>query len=66
MAGSQTSRGGLLNRNHSGPDIYVFDPTKPCGGYSTWLGLIHHQGRFCAYGRPLEADPSKLSVATNN
>jgi cell wall-associated NlpC family hydrolase len=65
MAGSQTSRGGLHNRRHGGPDIYVFDPNKPCGGYSTWLGLVHHQGRFCAFGRPLEADPAKLSVATD-
>lgn len=66
MAGSQTSRGGEHNRRNGGPDIYVFDPTKPCGGYSTWLGMVHHKGRFCAYGRPLEADPSKLSVAANN
>jgi cell wall-associated NlpC family hydrolase len=65
MVGSQTSRGGLHNRRHGGPDIYVFDPTKPCGGYSTWLGLVHHQGRFCAFGRPLEADRTKLSVANN-
>jgi LysM repeat protein len=65
MAGSQTSRGGLHNRRHGGPDIYVFDPAKPCGGYSTWLGLVHHQGRFCAFGRPLEADPAKLAVATD-
>jgi LysM repeat protein len=66
MAGSQTSRGGEHNRRNGGPDVYVFDPTKPCGGYSTWLGMVHHQGRFCAYGRPLEADKSKLAVAANN
>jgi hypothetical protein len=66
MAGSQTSRGGEHNRRNGGPDIYVFDPTKPCGGYSTWLGLVRHQGRFCAYGRPLDADKSKLDVAANN
>lgn len=66
MAGSQTSRGGEHNRSHGGPDIYVFDPTKPCGGYSTWMGLVHHQGRFCAFGRPLEADKSKLAVAAND
>jgi cell wall-associated NlpC family hydrolase len=65
MAGSQSSRGGLHNRRGGGPDIYVFDPHKPSGGYTTWLGLIRHKGRFCAYGRPLEADPSKLSVAAN-
>jgi LysM repeat protein len=66
MAGSQTGRGGEHNRRRGGPDVYVFDPTKPCGGYTTWLGLVHHQGRFCAFGRPLEADQSKLSVASND
>jgi len=66
MAGSQTSRGGEHNRRNGGPDIYVFRPSQPCGGYTTWLGLVHHQGRFCAFGRPLEADPSKLSVAEDN
>ncbi|MCE0482615.1 MAG: LysM peptidoglycan-binding domain-containing protein [Methylacidiphilales bacterium] len=65
MAGSQTSRGGEHNRADGGPDIYIFDPTKPCGGYTTWLGLVHHRGSFCAYGRPLEADPAKLAVASN-
>lgn len=66
MAGSQTSRGGEHNRPNGGPDIYVFRPSQPCGGYTTWLGLVHHQGRFCAFGRPLEADRSKLAVAENN
>ena len=66
MAGSQTSRGGEHNRHNGGPDIYVFDPTKPCGGYTTWMGFVHHPGRFCAYGRPLDADPTKLSVAAND
>ena len=65
MVGSQSSHGGMHNRRGGGPDIYVFDPHKPSGGYTTWLGLIRHKGRFCAYGRPLEADPSKLSVAAN-
>jgi cell wall-associated NlpC family hydrolase len=65
MAGSQTSRGGEHNRRNGGPDIYVFRPSQPCGGYTTWMGLVHHQGRFCAYGRPLEADRSKLAVAAN-
>jgi len=65
MAGSQSSRGGLHNRRGGGPDIYVFDPCKPSGGYTTWLGLVRHKGRFCAFGRPLEADPAKLSVAAN-
>ena len=66
MAGSQTSRGGEHNRRNGGPDIYVFRPSQPCGGYSTWLGLVHHQGRFCAFGRPLDADRSKLAVAAND
>ena len=66
MAGSQTTRGGEHNRRHGGPDIYVFNPTRACGGYSTWMGLVHHQGRFCAFGRPLEADKSKLAVATDD
>jgi len=66
MAGSQTSRGGEHNRSNGGPDIYVFRPSQPCGGYTTWLGLVHHQGRFCAFGRPLEADRAKLAVAENN
>jgi LysM repeat protein len=65
MAGSQTGKGGEHNRSHGGPDIYIFDPTKPCGGYTTWLGMVHHQGRFCAYGRPLEADKAKLALAAN-
>jgi cell wall-associated NlpC family hydrolase len=66
MAGSQSSGGGEYNRARSGPDIYVFNPTRPCGGYSTWMGLVHHQGRFCAFGRPLEADKAKLAVAAND
>ena len=66
MAGSQTSRGGEHNRRNGGPDIYIFRPSQPCGGYTTWMGLVHHQGRFCAFGRPLEADPSKLAVAADD
>ncbi len=65
MAGSQTSSGGEHNRRNGGPDIYVFRPSQPCGGYTTWLGFVHHRGRFCAFGRPLEADRSKLTVATD-
>jgi LysM repeat protein len=64
MAGSQSSRGGEHNRRNGGPDVYVFRPSQPCGGYTTWLGMVHHQGRFCAFGRPLEADRSKLAVAS--
>jgi LysM repeat protein len=66
MAGSQSSRGGEHNRRNGGPDVYVFRPSQPCGGYTTWLGMVHHTGRFCAFGRPLEADRSKLSVAEND
>jgi cell wall-associated NlpC family hydrolase len=66
MAGSQSSRGGEHNRRNGGPDIYIFRPSQACGGYTTWLGMVHHQGRFCAFGRPLEADRSKLSVAESN
>jgi len=66
MAGSQSGHGGEFNPRRSGPDVYVFDPTRPTGGYTTWLGLVHHRGRFCAYGRPLEADVKKLSVAAND
>jgi cell wall-associated NlpC family hydrolase len=64
MAGSQGSR-GFYNRRRCGPDVYVFDPTHYVGGYTTWLGLVRHRGQFVAYGRPLEADVKKLSVATN-
>jgi len=59
MAGSQSS-GGEHNRRDGGPDIYIFRPSQPCGGYTSWF--VHHRGRFCAFGRPLEADPSKLAV----
>jgi len=61
MAGSQSS-GGEHGRRDGGPDVYVFRPSQPCGGYTSWF--VHHKGRFCAFGRPLEADPSKL--AANN
>jgi cell wall-associated NlpC family hydrolase len=44
MAGSQAS---------AGVSIYRFDPQAPKGGYSSWFGLVHHAGRFVAYGRPL-------------
>ena len=66
MAGSQSSRGGEHNRRHGGPDIYVFNPSRPCGGYHTWMGLVYHPGRFCAFGRPLEADKAKLAMAAND
>jgi LysM repeat protein len=60
MAGSQGSHGGEHNRRNGGPDIYVFHPSAPCGGYTSWF--VHHRGRFVAFGRPLEADPSKFAV----
>ncbi len=66
MAGSQSTKGGEHGRRRGGPDIYVFDPTKPSGGYTSWMGLVRHKGRFCAYGRPLEADQTKLNVAAND
>ena len=59
MAGSQSSR-GEHGRRDGGPDVYIFRPSQPCGGYTSWF--VHHKGRFCAFGRPLEADPSKLAV----
>ena len=66
MAGSQSGHHGFYNPHRNGPDVYVFDPTHYSGGYTTWLGLVHHHGRFVAYGRPLEADAKKLSVAEND
>jgi cell wall-associated NlpC family hydrolase len=60
MAGSQSSHGGEHNRRNGGPDVYVFRPSQVCGGYTSWF--VHHQGRFCAFGRPLEADPSKFAL----
>jgi cell wall-associated NlpC family hydrolase len=66
MAGSQNGHHGFYNPARTGPDVYVFDPTHYAGGYTTWLGLVHHHGRFVAYGRPLEADAKKLSVAADD
>jgi cell wall-associated NlpC family hydrolase len=62
MAGSQSSRGGEHNRRDGGPDVYIFRPSQPCGGWSSWFGMNRHVGRFCAFGRPLEADPSKFAL----
>jgi cell wall-associated NlpC family hydrolase len=59
MAGSQGS-GGEHGRRDGGPDVYIFRPSQPCGGYTSWF--VHHKGRFCAFGRPLEADPSKFAL----
>jgi hypothetical protein len=46
MAGSQES---------AGVNIYRFDPLATKGGYSSWFGLVHHEGRFVAFGRPVGA-----------
>lgn len=53
MAGSQSSSRGRYGNTRGGPDIYLFDPLKPTGGYSTWFGFVHKTGRFVAFGRPL-------------
>lgn len=66
MAGSQSGHHGFYNPHRNGPDVYVFDPTQYSGGYTTWMGLVHHHGRFVAYGRPLEADVKKLTIAAND
>jgi LysM repeat protein len=63
MAGSQSAGCGLTN-NHPGPDLYVFNPFRPSGGYSTWLGFVHKTGRFVAIGRPLDP-PRDSSLASN-
>ncbi|GEM_PF-4528843 len=44
---------GSRGRHAGGPNIYPFDPRQPAGGYSFFFGLIHHTGRFIAYGRPV-------------
>ncbi|HPA16736.1 MAG TPA: LysM peptidoglycan-binding domain-containing protein [Verrucomicrobiae bacterium] len=53
MAGSQSHGTGRDGRTEGGPDVYLFDPEAPAGGYSTWLGFGHIKGRFVGYGRPL-------------
>lgn len=45
MAGSERAKG---------VNVYVFDPDKKKGGYSTFLGLFKHHGRFVAFGNPLK------------
>ncbi|WP_174581970.1 LysM peptidoglycan-binding domain-containing protein [Candidatus Methylacidithermus pantelleriae] len=53
MAGSQTSRGGLFNPRHSGPDVYIVDPRRPMGAYGRFFGLFGRvRGRLFAYARP--------------
>ncbi len=43
MAGSERAKG---------VNIYRFDPGKKKGGYRSFFGLFHHEGKFVAYGRP--------------
>lgn len=56
MAGSQSSSVGKYGHTKGGPDIYVFDPLKTAGGYSTWFGFVHKTGHFVAFGRPLASN----------
>ncbi len=63
MAGSQSGSFGKYGTKRGGPDIYVFDPTKPAGGYSTWFGFVHKTGHFVAFGRPLAAYPTTVASA---
>ncbi len=46
MAGSRGHHAG-------GPGVYRFDPHQPAGGFSSFFGLIRHEGRFFGFGRPL-------------
>jgi LysM repeat protein len=56
MAGSSSGAAhGMYNPAGSGPDVYVFDPLSPSGGYNTGLfGWTRVNGRFAAYGRPID------------
>lgn len=62
MAGSQSSSVGKYGNTRGGPDIYLFDPLKQAGGYSTWFGFVRKKGHFVAFGRPLAA-PSALAAS---
>jgi len=55
MFGSQSgAQEGFISDDHGGPDLYVFDPLSPSGGYTTgFLGLSEVTGRFVAHARPL-------------
>jgi len=53
MAGSQSAQRGELTDDVGGPDLYVFNPHAPSGGYSTFLGINKVKGRFVGIGRPL-------------
>ena len=54
VGGSQSTSRGLLTSKRGGPDLYIFDPNQPFGGYRTRLGLGRVQGRFVAFGRPFQ------------
>lgn len=64
MAGSQSSSVGKYGRTRGGPDIYLFDPLKTAGGYSTWLGFVRKKGHFVAFGRPLASSLFVASATT--
>lgn len=61
MAGSQSSDVGMYGQRRGGPNIYVFDPLKSPGGWSSWFGFVHKKGRFVAFGRPLAQTPNLAS-----
>jgi LysM repeat protein len=53
MAGSQQNARMPNGQRRSGPGIYIFEPQRPNGGYSTFFGFKRVRGRFVAIGRPL-------------
>ena len=66
MAGSQMG-GGFFNVSGSGPDIYLFNPLKKIGGYTTNFGFTHVRGSFIAFGRPLlERSGGAVQLASSN
>ena len=54
VGGSQSSARGFLTTKRGGPDLYVFEPNQPFGGYRANFGLSRIQGRFVAFGRPFK------------
>lgn len=65
MAGSQTSSYGSVGRVQSGgPDIYVFNPFKPSGGYR--VGRHYQRGRFVAIGRPVTGNVTNTAASDVN
>jgi LysM repeat protein len=63
MAGSQSSSYGKYGTKRGGPNIYIFEPLKTAGGYSTWFGFVQHKGRFVAFGRPLGLSATQVASA---